>query len=193
MGGVLVDFDPQKMMSKCIPPEYHSDVNKYCFESEIWKEMDKGTVEVEEAVEKMLLNLPECIHSSVRHMIIDREEMMPVLPHHTPIIKKLSENGYSLFVLSNCPKWFHEFKSVIPLIDRFEGFVVSADYFCRKPDEIIYNILFDTFCLKPEECFFIDDSYLNTRTAEKLGMKAFCYSKNPDELLSYMNECGINI
>lgn len=195
LGGVLIDFNEQRMLNDNIPASLHSAVSAATFHSNEWKMMDSGELEVEEAVDKMLLSLPEEIHPNVRSMIIDREVQMPPISGMTAIIDALYEKGYKLYVLSNCAKWLHDFlgKSV-PSGDKFSGLIVSADYGIIKPDEGIYNILFSTYSLEAEECFFIDDSPANIETARKLGMTAHCF-KDRDfaQLKKDMADSGITL
>lgn len=175
LGGVLIDFDPERMIRDCSLESCRGLVMQKVFGSEHWLNMDKGLEPVEQAVENMLCDIPPEYHERIRHMILDREEMMPPIKQMTPIIDSLYESGYRLFVLTNCAKWFHQFKNTIPSIEKFEGFTVSADYGIIKPDERIYKILLDTFSLNAEECFFIDDSIKNTDAAEVLGFRTHCF------------------
>ena len=194
MGGVLVDFNPDKMIKRNIEPEYHSAVKNSIFLSEYWRLMDKGEISVDDALEKMLASLPEHIHQNVRSMVLEREREMPPIEQMTPIIKSLHSSSYRLFVLSNCPDWFHEFKRTIPCIELFEGFIVSADYHISKPDLGIYKILTDKYNLKAEECLFIDDSPQNTAAAESLGMKTVCFKNQDFDLLkSKLSEYGVKL
>ncbi len=176
LGGVLIDFNEKRMLDDNIPEELHSAVKEATFHSKEWKMMDSGELEVEEAVEKMLTSLPEEIHPAVRSMIIDRETQMPPLKEMTAVIDTLYERGYTLYVLSNCAKWLHEFlPEKVPSGKKFSGLVVSADYGIIKPAEEIYNILLDKYSLIAQECFFIDDSPANVETARRLGMSAHCF------------------
>ncbi len=176
LGGVLIDFNEERMLRDNIPAEYHEAVSAATFHSKEWKMMDSGDLEVEEAVERMLFTLPKEIHESVSNMIIDREVQMPPLEEMTAVIDTLYDNGYTLYVLSNCAKWLHDFlPEKVPSGKKFSGLIVSADYGIIKPDERIYNILFDTYKLKAEECFFIDDSPANIEAARRLGMAGHCF------------------
>ena len=183
LGGVLIDFNPERMLRDCSLTECRELLNTKVFGSEHWLNMDRGAESVEEAVENMLRLVPSEYHGRIRRMILDREEMMPPIKQMTPIIDSLYEHGYRLFVLTNCAKWFHEFKKTIPSIEKFEGFIVSADYGIIKPDERIYKILLEKFSLRAEECFFIDDSEANIDAAQKLGFSTHCFKDRNFEKL----------
>lgn len=194
MGGVLVDFDAKRSLATHFAPEYHELINEKTFASHTWKLMDKVDFEVEEAIEIMCREIPVELHKEVSKMILDHEGEMPPIAEMYPIVKSLKENGYKIYLLSNCPAWFDEFKKSVPAFDFFDGFIVSAKYNLIKPGKEIFKILFDKFSLKSEECFFIDDSPANVATAHELGMKAHCFSKhNIKELINSLQDADVNI
>lgn len=194
MGGVLVDFDAKRSLSTHFDPNLHELINEKTFASETWKLMDKGDFEVEEAIEIMCRDIPCELHAEVKNMILDHEGEMPPIGEMYGIVKKLRENGYKIYLLSNCPMWFYDFKKSVPAFQFFDGFIVSAKYNLIKPGEEIYKVLFNEFSLDASECFFIDDSPLNIETAKRLGMAGHCFSKNKiHELISALKAADVNI
>ena len=156
--------------------------------------MDKGDISVEEALKKMTSRLPERLHAEVRRMVLERETEMPPIAEMYPVVKALKENGYKIYLLSNCPDWFDDFKKSVPAFAFFDGFIISAYYNEIKPDEKIYKALFNEFSLKPEECFFIDDMQANIDTANRLGMNTHCFADRDFEKLKQdMRNYKINI
>lgn len=178
MGGVLVDFDTKRSLTTHFAPEYHELINEKTFASETWKLMDKGDFEVEEAIKIMCREIPAELHDEVSRMILDHEGEMPPIEEMYSIVKTLKENGYKIYLLSNCPSWFDEFKKSVPAFEFFDGFIISARYNLIKPGKEIFNVLFKEFSLNAEECFFIDDSPANVATANEIGMTAHCFSKH---------------
>ena len=178
MGGVLVDFDAKRSLTTHFAPGYHELINEKTFASETWKLMDKGDFEVGEAIEIMCREIPAELHDEVSRMILDHEGEMPPIEEMYSIVKTLKENGYKIYLLSNCPSWFDEFKKSVPAFEFFDGFIVSARYNLIKPGKEIFNVLFKEFSLNAEECFFIDDSPANVATANEIGMTAHCFSKH---------------
>ncbi|MBR5262245.1 MAG: HAD family phosphatase [Clostridia bacterium] len=194
MGGVLVDFDAKRSLSTHFDEKYHALINEKTFASPEWKLMDKGDYEVEEAIEIMCREIPTELHSEVRAMILDHEGEMPPIEGMYPIVESLRKNGYKIYLLSNCPAWFDDFKKSVPAFDFFDGFIISARYNLIKPGKEIYGVLFDEFSLVPEECFFIDDSPANIATALELGMSGHCFDdKDFDRLTAAMRNADINI
>jgi putative hydrolase of the HAD superfamily len=142
----------------------------------------------------MTKRLPEELHAEVRKMVLERETEMPAIAEMYPVVEALKQNGYGIYLLSNCPDWFDEFKKSVPAFAFFDGFIISAYYNEIKPDEKLYKILFEKFSLKPEECFFIDDMQANIDTARHLGMTAHCFAdRNFERLKAVMKQNEINI
>lgn len=194
MGGVLIDFDPIRSVTNHFAPEDRDTVLVNTFRSREWALMDKGDLSVEEAIEKMNSRLPERLHAEVRKMVIEREVEMPPINEMYPVVEALKENGYKIYLLSNCPDWFDDFKKSVPAFAFFDGFIISAYYNEIKPEENIYKALFNEFSLKPEECYFIDDMQANIDTAERFGMNTHCFAdRDIEKLKQDMREHNINI
>ncbi len=194
MGGVLVEFNPDHMLSRHFPEELHEAIKKETFRSAEWREMDRGTIEVEDAVETMCSRLPAELRAEASKMILDRKTEMPPIKEMYPVVEALSRAGYKIYLLSNCPMWLYEFSKDVPVFGFFDGLVVSAEYKQVKPDEDIYLTLFSKFNLTPSECFFIDDSYENVKTGIRLGMKGHCFAdKDVDKLKTALRNEGVII
>lgn len=194
MGGVLIDFDPVRSVANHFENCYHDAVMENTFRSPEWQLMDKGTLNVDDALTVMCSRLPVELHAQVREMVLEREKEMPPISGMYPIVKALKENGYKIYLLSNCPAWFDSFKKSVPAFDFFDGFIISALYNQIKPDEEIYHTLLNEFSLKSDECFFIDDSPANIEAAKKLKMHTYCFKdKNFEELKSAMRKNGVKI
>lgn len=194
MGGVLIDFDPIRSVGNHFAPEDRDAVLANTFRSKEWALMDKGELSVEEALNKMNSRLPERLHAEVCKMVLEREAEMPPINEMYPIVKSLKENGYKIYLLSNCPDWFDDFKKSVPAFAFFDGFIISAYYNEIKPEENIYKALFNEFSLNPEECFFIDDVQANIDTAKRLGMNTHCFAdRDFDRLTEAMKKYNIKI
>ena len=72
--------------------------------------------------------------------------------------------------------------------------MVSAYYGYLKPEKELYQILFDTYGLKPEESFFVDDQPLNIQAAQALGMAGHVFDQNNiDALRKALREVGVQL
>lgn len=176
MGGVLIDFDPKRALSCHFQSKDEQKlVSEAVFKSAEWLQMDKGTMSVDDSLQKMCSRLPSNLHSEVRKMVLEHEKEMPPIKEMEPIVKALKNKGYKIYLLSNVPAWFYEFKKSVPAFKYFDGMVISSDYHELKPGKELYNILFDKYSLIPNECFFIDDTISNIQAAKDLGMETFLF------------------
>ncbi|MBP9988745.1 MAG: HAD family phosphatase, partial [Ruminococcus sp.] len=194
LGGVIADFNPECRLAFHFEQKDRKIIYDNVYGSNEWVEMDKGTISLEETYEKMCSKLPNKFHEKVRHIIYDHTTEMPPIDEMYDVVKSLKENGYKIYLLSNCPDWFDDFKNSVPALGFFDGFIISAWYNQIKPEKDIYLTLLEKFGLKAEECFFIDDSAKNIKTADELGMKSFCFAERDfDALKKAMIENNIII
>ena len=193
-GGVIVDFDPDRSLNSHFPERLHKTIKKETYLSSEWVEMDKGTIEVDAAVEIMCSRLPEELRAEAAKMILDHETEMPPIEIMYPVVEALHKKGYKIYLLSNCPMWLYEYGKAVPAMQFFDGLIVSAEYNQVKPQKDIYLTLFNKFELQPSECFFIDDSEKNIETGRQVGMKAHCFAdKNIERLKSALRSEGVEI
>lgn len=91
-------------------------------------------------------------------------------------LKELAKNSdYQLILLSNTNELHIDFiKSQVPFYEdfknQFDRFYLSHEIQLRKPERSIYEFVLNSNSLRPEECFFIDDTEENTRTANEMGI-----------------------
>jgi len=194
LGGVLVDFNPKRRMNELFEEQYHNLINENVYLSDEWKLMDSGDITTEKAEEIMCSKLPSELHERVHEILFDHEGQMPPIENMNLLAERLFNSGFRLYLLSNCPAWFDEFRPFVPACKYFDGFVISADYHQIKPDEAIYHTLFDKYQLNAPECFFVDDSVANIETGKKLGMKGFCFKeRNIEALIEELKNNGVAI
>ena len=85
------------------------------------------------------------------------------------IIKKLKNQGYKVYLLSNTNEYSYE-KVIKDIEYLFDGVVLSCKIHMIKPYEGIYKYLIDKYNIIPEESLFIDDREDNIKTANSLGI-----------------------
>ena len=195
MGGVILDFNLKKTVTKEFEPQYHDAIYEHVFgENSVWKTLDEGVFTYDQVIPGILEKLPEELHSKVTEMVTDFYDYMPPFPETCELIKELKQNGYNIYLLSNAtPRFFDRYLEV-PAFKYFDGFFISALYKMLKPNREIYEAFCNKFSLKPEECFFIDDLAANIEGAKKFGMQGFVFEA-PDttKLRTALKEAGVNI
>lgn len=110
------------------------------------------------------------------------------------LIKRLKDNDYRIYLLSNINPYTHDFVIKSGLFDLVDGYVLSYQEHQIKPYEGIYNTLINRYNLIPNECIFVDDKDSNVKTANKLGIQGR-YVKPDDyySIIEMLNEYNINL
>lgn len=183
MGGVLIDYNPEKTLYGMFDKETADILLREIFRNQIWADKDRGIIFPEEIMEQKRDLIPAEVYEKVSEMVDNFYPYMPPFEKMYDLVKRLKENGYGIYLLSNASADFHERRKDIPALALFDGVVVSADYKLLKPEKEIYLTLFEKFGLKPEECFFIDDVQKNIDGAKAAGMDGHCYAHGDVEIL----------
>ena len=183
MGGVLIDYNPEKTMEKHFSKEHGEIFLREILRNPIWNDKDRGIIFPDEIMEQKRDVIPAEIFEKVRGMVHNFYPYMPPFEDMCEVVKTLKENGYNIYLLSNASSDFHERRDGIPALAYFDGVVISADYKLLKPEKEIYEVLYEKFSLIPEECFFIDDVQKNIDGANATGMRGHCYCHGNVEIL----------
>lgn len=194
MGGVLIDYNPEKTLYSLFDKKTADILLKEIFRNEIWSDKDRGIIFPEDIMAQKKGAIPEEVFEKTSELVHNFYPYMPPFEKMYDFVKQLKENGYSIYLLSNASSDFHERRKGIPALSLFDGVIVSADYKLLKPEKEIYETLYKEFSLKPEECYFIDDVQKNIDGAAATGMDGHCYYHGDIEILrSAMQEKGIRI
>ncbi len=194
MGGVLIDYNPEKALYSIFTKETADLLLKEIFRNPVWSDKDRGIIFPDDIMAMKKDVIPANIYNKVYGMVENFYPYMPPFEKMYDFIKQLKENGYGIYLLSNASSDFHERRSGIPALSLFDGVIISADYKLLKPEKEIYEALYSEFSLRPEECFFIDDVQANIDGARATGMDGHCYYHGDIEILkTALIEKGIKI
>lgn len=149
---------------------------------EKWNELDKGTIDYNEYIEQTIDKIPDRLEDTVRTFFRDWPHHLLPIKDTLRFIDELKSRNIPVYLLSNAPTHFADWTASYEPLRKFDGIVFSAPLKMAKPDPEIYEYLFETYKLKPEECFFIDDLSANIETAKKLGMDGIVFTGNIDEV-----------
>ena len=109
------------------------------------------------------------------------KESYPLIKNNFEFIKKLKEDGYKLFVLTNITEDSYNYiNSIIHIKDIFDGGIYSYQEHLIKPNHDIYNLIIKTFDLNKEETVFFDDKEKNVIAANEVGLKSFVFTSIMD-------------
>lgn len=192
LGKVLVDFFPNKFVEENVEPQYRDKFLEIVFNSDEWKNLDRGTLEYEDAIKILSSRLPQC-EKAINKLFNDIvSSCLSPIKNNAELLPKLKEN-YNLYIISNFHRVaFEEIYKDWEFFKFFDGKVVSA--FCKlmKPEPEIYQLLFKTYSLNPNECIFIDDVFENIEGAKNQGMEVI-HLTNPELLKDKLIEKGIKL
>ena len=188
LGKVLLKGCPSIVLESLdIPDEIYQDIKNKFFAD--WEYLDLGEETIKEHFNNCKLDFD--IDKSTREILLNYYKYRPFNNEMIELMNKLKHNNYKIFILSNNNKEAYEYLKQLPIFKFIDGWIVSCDYHIVKPNKEIYKKLFETFNIKSEECFFIDDNRKNIEVGEILGMKGFIFNNNIDELINNMKQNNI--
>ena len=194
LGGVIVEFNPVKVVNSLFSKEDADFILGNLFFSEEWSEIDRGTLTPAEAFEKYRKDLSEETYEKILAVIENWNDYMPPFEDTYELVKRIKAAGVKIYLLSNVPPYIHKMIETVPALKLFDGFVASCDVKLLKPERGIYEHLLEKFNLKAEECFFIDDMSVNAEGARAVGMKAHHFANHDVEALeNALRQYGVSI
>lgn len=183
MGNVLLEWNKDKILRAVSVSESDYDLlNQALFESNLWLNLDTGTMECEDVVAEAVLKIGKSYTRQVEEIIFNWYHYIEIYTEVFPILTRLKETGNRIFVLSNTSKVFYELleKNLSPLKDLLNGFVLSCDIKAIKPDRKMFEEILHKYELNPVNCIFLDDVDDNVHMAESLGIKAYQIKQRGD-------------
>lgn len=191
LGNVLLKSSPSIVLENLnISDEIKNNIKSKFFNN--WQHIDLGEESIKEHLDNCKFNFD--IDKSTREILLNYYKYRPFNNEMIELMNKLKHNNYKIFILSNNNKETCEYLKQLPIFERIDGWIVSCDYHIVKPNKEIYVKLFNTFNIKPDECFFIDDNKKNVEIGAILGMQGFTFkysNNNIDELINNMKQNNI--
>lgn len=165
LGNVILKNTPSVVLEnlKISNELYQLIKNKY-FDN--WKELDLGN-------ETLLEHFNNCkidsyIDDNIKERLLNYYKYRPFNNKIIELMNNLKNNKYNIFILSNNNREAYEYLIKLPILKCVDGWIVACYYHILKPDKKIFIKLFETFKIKPEESFFIDDKAENINVAKEL-------------------------
>lgn len=192
LGNVVINTDYNKIINNFTNNEEEKEfILNDVIKSPYYELGDTGFIEIEDQID--IINdytnnkYPELVKDFLLNYIKYKTWNGDILD----ILKKLKENGYKLYVLSNISDYVYKnFKEILESL--FDGIVVSYEIHKVKPNEAIYKYLLNKYNLNPEDSLFIDDRKINIETANKLGIKGRqVLPDNIDDIKQVLKEYGV--
>ncbi len=180
VGNVLLSFEWDAYLESFgFPKETLAAVKRATYPNSDWEERDRGVLSPEEYFQLFLKRAPE--YEAQLRQVIDREgDSLRLFDYSKTWIQYLQSKGYRVYLLSNISEHmlpsFYEKMDFLPGLD---GAIFSCEVKMLKPEPEIYQALFTTYGLRPEECVFMDDRQENVDAAKAQGMGAFVFTDFP--------------
>ena len=195
-GNVIIKFDKYEMVSKFTPvKEEQQFLIENVIKSPEWLEyslLDTGYITYDDAIALICDRTNHKYDKLVEIFLSNYYYHIEFNGDILNLIKKLKNNGYNLYLLSNISDNVYEtFKDDInPL---FDGLVLSYKIHMVKPHNSIFIYTIDKYELNQNETLFIDDRFDNVKTANTLGIKGRNVNENDYlDIIKLLDEYEIN-
>lgn len=179
IGGVLLDWDPRHLYRALLPDEaaverFLAEVCTDAFNAEL----DAGR-DFDEACAELAARHPdqaELVHAWKRQA----EMIAGEIEGTAAVVDRLVAARVPRYLLTNMPRWvFDERVAAYPVLQRFDGAVVTGDEGILKPAAAVYELVLERFGLVAAETLFVDDKAGNVAAAEGLGLVGHVFVDAP--------------
>ncbi len=171
IGKVLVEFDWKSYIESY---GYSSNTNKELAETlflnDLWKERDRGGKTEEEYIKLFIEESPH-LEKEIREIFKNIIDIVEVYPFSNEWVKKLKDQGYKIYLLSNYSKAsFENDIKKFDFLEYIDGKIISYEIESVKPEPTIYKALIEKYNIVPHEAVFLDDLEENLEMAKSIGI-----------------------
>ena len=193
MGNVIIRFDRDAFIDRFgVTEEERKILLREIFLSPEWVMMDRGTLTDEQAADILCPRVPEHLRDIARKLIGFWDRPIIEVEGIYPLIEELKSKGYGIYLLSNASCRQPDYWQRVPASRFFDGTLISYSVKLVKPMPEIYEKFFETFSLKREECFFIDDSPANIEASLYVGMPGAVFHNDIRRLRRELRAAGVD-
>lgn len=187
MGGVLIKWTPDEVLdnAEVKDEEDRRILKREVFFSQEWAMMDWGVLDEEEAERIFSSRLPSRLRSYL-HSILYWDERIGFMEGMDQVLSYLSSQGKGIYLLSNASHRLNEYFSSFPFSHYFKDTVVSADYNRVKPEAELFRLALAKFGIDAKDTLFVDDAPQNVVGGRMIGMDAYLFRRDSENLLSYI-------
>jgi putative hydrolase of the HAD superfamily len=177
LGGVVVRWDPDAIIAGVFQdPAVRKQVRAGVFGHPDWLELDRGTLDREDAIRRAARRLGMA-DTEIRRLLVAVPPSLAPIPETVELLYRLKARGNPLYCLSNM-----HFASIEHLereygfFEVFQGIVISCRLKLCKPEPAIYAHALEANGLKAAQTVFIDDVDVNIAAAAKAGIRTIQFS-----------------
>lgn len=178
LGNVLIDYNPLKYLDKFEFDEKTKKLlYKIIFKSNDWIEYDRGIYRHNTDLIKKIVKENSDLENEIKLVLQKDWVKTNTLKTDTAeFLKKLKEEGFKIYILSNLSEDTYNFVSQYEFFNFVDGGIYSYELHICKPDKEIYKRLLEKYNLEAKETIFIDDSLTNIESANELGINAIQFT-----------------
>ncbi|MBM7787999.1 HAD family hydrolase [Tenggerimyces flavus] len=173
VGGVLLDWSPYYLYRSLLPDDAAIEAFLAEVTTHEWNYQQDAGRPWPEAIAELIAQHPQ--HEALIRAYDERwaEMVSGTIEDTVAIFRELKAKGLPVYGLTN----FSEAKWLIsvaewPILQEFDGVVVSGVERLVKPAPEIYELLLDRFGLEASSTFYIDDVMHNVEGARAVGMES---------------------
>ncbi|MCX6820456.1 MAG: HAD-IA family hydrolase [Candidatus Aenigmarchaeota archaeon] len=110
------------------------------------------------------------------------------------IIKSLKSANYVTVALSNMPTDHADTNRMLGYYDNFDYTILSSEVGHSKPDRRIFNKVEKVTGIRPENCLYFDDFFVNILAARAYGFNAELYTHlfdSPKKMRAVLDRYGV--
>lgn len=172
LGGVVVRWDPAAIIASVFDDEdVRSRIRAGVFAHPDWLELDRGTLDREEAIRRAARRAGMA-QGEIRRLLLAVPPSLVPIPETIELLYRLKAQGHPLYCLSNMHvASIEHLEREQKFFEVFRGKVISCRLNLCKPEPAIYEHALRLNGLKPNETVFIDDAQVNVDAAAKLGIR----------------------
>jgi len=191
LAGVVFTWDPEAIIRSRYPdPDLQEVVRRQVFRHADWLALDRGTLPLEEAVERAArrTGLPA---REIADLMDSLPRALQPIPATVDLLRRVKAVGHRLYCLSNMHlAVIDRLEQANSFWDLFDGRLISCRVHLVKPEPEIYRHLVDTYALDAGETVFIDDMEANLGPAARCGMQTILY-EDADQCQRALQSLGI--
>lgn len=171
LGNVLIGYKPEKFISEFVSEKNRKNFFERVFKNSEWLDLDRGTLEYDEAMDIFIADLPEEKESIKNLFENDIQGVLFPIKKNLELLPQLKARGYRLYILSNFHRRaFMKISEKCSFDKYFDGKVISCEVHFLKPEKEIYEEIIKKYDLDVKETLFIDDTLVNIEEAKQFGI-----------------------
>ena len=176
LGGVVLRWEPHRAYEQVLAPELVAEFMAR-IDFPVWNQRHDGGQTFALGEQDLVERFPADEAAILAYRTHFPATLTGMVPGTGAVIAELARAGVGLFALTNwSAETFPYAQQRFGLLRRFAGILVSGAEALAKPDPAIFTLALDRFELDPAATVFVDDSPVNVRAAQGVGLTGLEFS-----------------